>query len=212
VITESLPPIILVGGGGHCISCIDVIEAERRFAIAGFVIASQDHSNGLLDYPILGNDRELPELLATGCHALVTVGQIKTARVRQRLYEMLVRLEAKIPVIKSPFAHVSKYAELGVGTIAMHGVIVNARSNVGENCIVNSHALIEHGVRVGDHCHVSTGARINGDVNVGEGCFIGSGVVIRQGVTIGSDVFIDAGQVVLTDIPSGSYIRSSHAK
>ena len=29
--------IILIGGGGHCKSCIDVIEAEDKFEIAGIV-------------------------------------------------------------------------------------------------------------------------------------------------------------------------------
>ena len=29
--------IILIGGGGHCRACIDVIEQEGRFTIAGIV-------------------------------------------------------------------------------------------------------------------------------------------------------------------------------
>jgi len=30
--------IILIGGGGHCKSCIDVIEQKGRFAIAGTIL------------------------------------------------------------------------------------------------------------------------------------------------------------------------------
>lgn len=29
--------IILIGGGGHCKSCIDVIEQEGKYQIAGIV-------------------------------------------------------------------------------------------------------------------------------------------------------------------------------
>ncbi|MBI4309254.1 MAG: acetyltransferase, partial [Candidatus Omnitrophica bacterium] len=29
--------LILIGGGGHCKSCIDVIESENKFKIAGIV-------------------------------------------------------------------------------------------------------------------------------------------------------------------------------
>ena len=29
--------IILVGAGGHCVSCIDVIEKEKKFKIFGLV-------------------------------------------------------------------------------------------------------------------------------------------------------------------------------
>ena len=30
-------PIILIGGGGHCKSCIDVLEQEGRFQIVGII-------------------------------------------------------------------------------------------------------------------------------------------------------------------------------
>ena len=33
----SQPEILLIGAGGHCRACIDVIRAEGRFAIAGVV-------------------------------------------------------------------------------------------------------------------------------------------------------------------------------
>ena len=205
-----LPALILVGGGGHCISCIDVIESAGCFSIVGYVKGSQDNSHQLLGYPALGADIDLPRLVATHGSALVTVGQIKTAEVRARLYEQLVKLGAKLPVVMSPWAKISKHATLGDGTIVMHGVIVNANAHVGRNCIINSQALLEHGAQVGDHCHISTGARVNGDVIVGNGCFIGSGAVIKHGVSIGDNALIEAGQVVLADVPSGAWLRSAH--
>jgi len=208
----SLTPtsLILVGGGGHCISCIDVIEAAGCFAIVGYVKGSEDNSHQLLGYPVLGADADLPRLVATHGSALVTLGQIKTAEVRARLYEQLVTLGAKLPVVMSPWAKVSRHATIGDGTIVMHGVIANANASVGRNCIINSQALLEHGTQVGDHCHISTGARINGDVVVGNGCFIGSGAVIKHGISIGDNALIEAGQVVLADVPSGTWLRSAH--
>ena len=29
--------IILIGGGGHCVSCIDVIEAGKKYKIMGIL-------------------------------------------------------------------------------------------------------------------------------------------------------------------------------
>jgi len=210
--SKPLPALILVGGGGHCLSCIDVIESAGHFAIAGYVRGSQDNSNELLGYPTLGTDADLARLVGTHGSALVTVGQIKTAETRARLYEQLVMLGAKLPVVLSPWAQISRHSTLGDGTIAMHGVVVNANVRVGRNCIINSQALIEHGTQVGDHCHISTGARINGDVVVGNGCFIGSGAVIKHGISIGDHALIEAGQVVLADVPSGTWLRSAHEK
>jgi sugar O-acyltransferase (sialic acid O-acetyltransferase NeuD family) len=202
--------MILVGGGGHCLSCIDVIESAGHFTIMGYVRGSQDDSNELLGYPALGTDADLAMLIDIYGSALVTVGQIKTAETRARLYEQLVMFGAKLPVVLSPWSQISRHSTLGDGTIAMHGVVVNANVRVGHNCIINSQALIEHGTEVGDHCHISTGARINGDVIVGNGCFVGSGAVIKHGISIGDHALIEAGQVVLADVPSGTWLRSAY--
>ena len=34
---DKKPEIILLGAGGHCRSCIDVVESEGRFTVAGIV-------------------------------------------------------------------------------------------------------------------------------------------------------------------------------
>jgi len=203
--------IILVGGGGHCVSCIDVIESAGVFKIAGIVLECREGTKPL-DYPFLGTDADLLQLLTTYLNALVTVGQIKWADVRRRLYSQLLASGATLPAVSSPHARVSSRAHIGQGTVVMHGAIVNAHSHVGSNCIINSQALIEHGTQVGDHCHISTGARINGDVVVGDGCFVGSGAIIKQGISIGDNAVIEAGEVVLADVPNGAWLRSAHGR
>jgi sugar O-acyltransferase (sialic acid O-acetyltransferase NeuD family) len=195
-------PLLLLGGGGHCLSCIDVIEAEGAFTIEGLVLPSSAEHEPVLGYPVLGSDENLQHLLVKTRHAFITVGQIQSAKSRIRLFDLLKRLGAELPVIRSPNCYCSRHATVEPGSILMHASVVNARAHIGFNCIVNSHALIEHGVTIGDHCHVSTGARVNGDVTIGAGSFIGSGAVIKEGVKIGSNVFVGAGQVVLEDLPS----------
>ena len=65
--------ILLVGGGGHCIACIDVIETEGVYDIRGIVSATVPTEN-LLGYPEIGTDNDLPQLLRSSNLALVTVG------------------------------------------------------------------------------------------------------------------------------------------
>ena len=48
--------ILLIGGGGHCKSVIDVIEQEERFEIAGIVDKPKLLGSKVLGYPIIGND------------------------------------------------------------------------------------------------------------------------------------------------------------
>ena len=196
-------PILLVGAGGHARACIDVIEAEGRFMIAGLLGTRDDVGNEVLGYPVIGCNDELPEMAARiGC-ALVTVGQILSPALRVQLFEALEGVGCALPVVVSPRAQVSRHATVGAGTVIMHGAVVNAGAHVGRNCIVNSQALIEHDARIGDHCHVATSAVVNGGVTIGVGSFVGSGTLVRQGVRIGDACVIGMGLTVLTDCADG---------
>ena len=46
--------IILIGGGGHCKSCIDVIESEGKYAIAGILDSIKRPGELVLGYHVLG--------------------------------------------------------------------------------------------------------------------------------------------------------------
>lgn len=81
--------------------------------------------------------------------------------------------------------------------------VVNAYATVGENCIVNSGAVIEHDCVVGAHAHIAPGAVLCGRVGVGDGTHIGAGSVVKQGVIIGARCMIAMGSVVVKDIPDG---------
>lgn len=203
----SLTPVLLIGGGGHCRSVIDVIESGAQYRVAGIVQPATDGLAPILGYPVRGDDDALPGLLGHTPCALVTVGQLKDASLRQHLFGKLLDLRAEIPFVVSPRAHVSRHAQLGPGTVVLHGALVNAAARIGENCIINSMALVEHDARIGPHCHISTGARVNGDVEIGAGCFIGSGTVIHQGVTIGAGSVIGAGCVISRDVAAHTIMR-----
>ena len=196
----SLPTIILVGGGGHCISCIDVIKATGKFIIAGIIDREEKRGMELLTIPVIGTDDDLSTFGNKYDYFLVTVGQIKNPAVRISLFEKLKQLQLKSPVIHSPLAYVSSYATIDEGTIIMHGAIVNAAATVGKNCIINTNAIIEHEAVIKDHCHISTAAVCNGQVEIGKGVFIGSNATLHQGIHIGDYAVVGAGAVVLKDV------------
>ena len=203
--------MLLVGGGGHCHACIDVIESERNYQIAGIVLPTVGDYADVMGYSIIGADEDLPVLLKRIPNAVITVGQIKSAAVRIMLFELLRKYGAHLPVIQSPSSFCSSHATIGEGTILMHGSVVNACAKVGANCIINSQALVEHDAEIADHCHISTGAKINGGVRIGKGSFIGSGSVLKEGISLGEGVVIGAGQLILEDVPHGMTIKARNA-
>ena len=198
--------IVLIGAGGHCKACLDVIFAIGEYDIAALVDRPENLGKKLLGLSISHSDNDLPSLIAKYSNVLICLGQIKSPEARKNLYNNALALGASFPVHISPHAYVSPSAQVGAGTIIMHQALLNAQAKVAANCIINTKALLEHEVRVGEHCHISTGAIINGGSVVEAGCFIGSHATVGQGVLIESNSIVGAGSVVLKNVPAGSKI------
>ncbi|HYH13634.1 MAG TPA: acetyltransferase [Flavisolibacter sp.] len=200
-------PLILIGGGGHCKSCIEVIETEGRYVIEGILDQKEKKGEKILDYTIIGEDDDIDSYIKKGYSFLITVGHIKTSFLRRKLYDQLKQKNASIATIISPGAMVSKHATIGEGTIIMHGAIVNAGVTIGENIILNTNCLIEHDAKVESHVHISTHAILNGAAVVEQGSFIGSNAVVTQGVLVGKDIIVGAGTVIISDLLTpGTYV------
>jgi sugar O-acyltransferase (sialic acid O-acetyltransferase NeuD family) len=196
--------MIIVGAGGHALSCIDVIEQENKYKIVGLIGLEDEVGKIVSGYEVIGTDTELEKILSSCDYAFNAVGQIENPKIRIKIYENLVKIGFSLPTIISTKAYVSSKAKLGNASIIHHGATINSTARVGNNTIINSHALIEHGVKLGDHCHISTGVIINGDVSIGSRTFIGSGSVIKQEISIGTDSFIKMGSVVMKSIEATS--------
>jgi sugar O-acyltransferase (sialic acid O-acetyltransferase NeuD family) len=188
--------IILIGAGGHALSCIDVIEQENKYNIHGLVGLKDEVGKKISGYDVIATQDELVNLSKDFRYAFITIGQIKNVKLRIDLYESVLNTGFKIPSITSPQSYISRTAQIGSGTIIMNGVIINSDVRIGNNCIINSKALIEHGTQVADHCHISTGAILNGDCIVGSKSFIGSGAIVKHGITIKTSSFVNMGQIV----------------
>ena len=186
--------IVLIGGGGHCHSVIDVIEQENKYEIIGIVDTKENIGKKVLDYEIVACDDDLETIFQTCKNAIITVGQIKTNSLRVKLFEKLKNIGFNLPVIISSLAYVSKHATLDEGTIVMHHALVNANVKIGKNCIINTKALIEHDCLVEDNCHISTASVLNGGVVIKENSFLGSNATSKQNIQIQG--FIKAGSLV----------------
>lgn len=184
--------LILVGGGGHCKSVIDVAESAG-YTILGILDRPEEVGKSVLNYKVIGIDDEMSKY-ADKAEFVVTVGQIQSANLRMRLHKQLEDAGCKLATIVSPRAQVSQYASLGEGTVVMHQAVVNAEAHIGKGCIINTFANIEHDVHIGDYCHISTGSMVNGGAQIGSETFLGSQSAVNQGVKILGGVFLPQGQ------------------
>ena len=191
--------LILIGGGGHCKSVIEVAESVG-YEIKGILDMPDEVGKEVLPgHKVIGTDDEIPQYVEE-CDFIITVGFIKNPALRIKLYNKVKAAGGRLATIIASTAHVSKYAELGEGTVIMHHAFVNAGAKIGDNCIINTFVNIEHDAVVGNQCHISTGTMVNGECKIGENCFIGSQSVCANCIEIASDIIVGAGSVVRKSI------------
>ena len=77
---------------------------------------------------------------------------------------------------------------------------------MGEGCIVNTAAVVEHDVTLGPFVHVAPRALVCGGVSVGTNCHLGAGAVVREGLCLGADTVVGAGAVVIRDFGGGGVL------
>jgi sugar O-acyltransferase (sialic acid O-acetyltransferase NeuD family) len=204
--------LVLIGGGGHCKSVIDVIEEQDKYIIAGIVDLKEKLGTSVSGYKVIATDNDLENLSKEYKYFFISVGQIKTNSLRVSSFNKLKNLGVSLPAITSPKAYVSKRAIVGEGSIVMHYAVVNAGAIIGNNCIVNTASIIEHDTCVSNHCHISTGVIINGDCYIGTNSFVGSNTVINHSIKIGENCIIGSGTVVISDTKESSLYVGNPAK
>lgn len=208
-----MKPLVLIGGGGHCLSVIDVARMAGR-EILGILDEKVKHD--VMGVKVLGGDDEIPRLVAQygeDVEFLITVGQIKSYAARVALWQKVRQAGGVLcaPLI-SPLAHVAESATIGAGTVVMHGALVNSGARVGECCILNSHSIVEHCAEVGDCVHIATAAVVNGDAKIGHCAMIGSRSVVLQGVEVTCGTVVGAGAVVTKNITEAGVYVGTPAK
>lgn len=111
-----------------------------------------------------------------------------------------------------PSAVIARTACLGRDVLVMPGVVLGAGVRIGDHCIVNGAASIDHDGVLTEGVIIGPGVHFAGGVTVGSGAFIGVGACAAPGVSIGADSLIGAGSVVIRDIPAGVIAAGNPAK
>lgn len=194
-----MTPIALIGGGGHARSVMEMMP--DGFTVCGYVDNAPIED---MTSTWLGNDdsfqAESPECPV---HISLVWGSATDMSLRRRLIERYRKHPA--PTLIASSAIVTPHTEIGRGCAVMHRAVING-AKVGDYCVINTGAIIEHGVRLGENVFVGPGAVICGGVTIGNDCIIGAGATIRNGVTIAAGVTVGMGAAVTSDITAaGTY-------
>ena len=162
--------IIIIGAGGHARVVADALLAAGR-TVLGFTDRNQSlHGNRVMGLPVLGDDTALahhdPRVveLALG---LGTVGLARDTLRRRQVQQSLENQGWRIASVRHPSAVVSNFAQVQLGTQLLASCVVQAGAHVGEGCIVNTSAVIEHDTALGAFSHLAPRALLCGNVLIG---------------------------------------------
>lgn len=195
--------LIVLGAGGHCSSVVDSICPGMYSEIAGIDLP-ENVGKTILGVKIKGCDEEIEDFFKAGyTDAFITLGTIGNTKRRRALYSIIKQIGFIIPNIIDPTAIISKSGvRMNEGIFIGKGAIVNADTYIGNCCIINTRASVDHGTKIGDFVNLSPGSCISGDVIVENDTHIGTASTIIQGIKIGANTMIGAGSVVVRDIPA----------
>ncbi len=195
--------LLLIGGGGHCISVLDCLLSLKQYDKLGIIDYNRDAS--VLGIEVVGVDSDLPRLLLEGWqYAFITVGSVGDTKLRRRLFNTVTEIGFVIPTIIDSTSTIAGKVNVGKGTFIGKKAIVNANTVLGQCSIVNTGAIVEHDCSIGDFVHIGPGAILCGQIDVGHDTHIGAGSVVRQLVSIGDNSIIGAGSVVVKNIPDNA--------
>jgi sugar O-acyltransferase (sialic acid O-acetyltransferase NeuD family) len=193
--------VLLIGGGGHCLSVIDSIESSNEFKITGIIDIDEKVGKKVGKYEVIGTDDDLEKFHNEGIkYAFITLASIGDVSHRLKLVKICKAHGFSLPTIIDSTAIIASSAIIQEGTFVGKGAIVNSESFVGENAIINTGSIIEHNSEIGDFSHIAPGVTLAGNVRVGNSTHLGIGSTVIQNIHIGNDVLIGSHSNVVSDI------------
>jgi len=190
--------VYLYGASGHAKVVMDI--AKLAYYEVPCLIDDNPKVDEINGVPVVHSAENISPII-------VTIGD---CQIRRKVVRKLGNRE--FLTIIHPSAIKAENVKLGYGTVVMAGVVLNPFVNIGNHCIINTGASIDHDGVIGDFVHIAPHCTLCGEVIVGEGTWVGAGSTIIQGIHIGKNCFIGAGSVVVKDIPDGSLCYGNPAR
>lgn len=123
---------------------------------------------------------------------VLAFGGLTCEKLEKRVNE---RPDGFYPNIVSSDAFYELWDAKAQGVHILAGALIQANVTLGDFCIINTGAIIEHNCTIGKGTHLAPGAIVLGDCKIGDFCFIGANATVIQGSVVPDRTFIKAGSV-----------------
>ncbi|WP_373821616.1 acetyltransferase [Veillonella sp.] len=200
--------LAILGASGHGKVLADIAELTGWDKVVFFDDAWPEvQRNGA--WEVVGNTQKLLTTLSDYNGVIVAIGN---NNIRQSKFRQLKDAGAKITSLIHPSATVSRYSNIGPGSVVVAGAVINPFCTIGSGAIINTCSSVGHDCTLGDMVHICPGAKLAGGTTVGDRAWVGIGSSVRQLISIGSDTVVGAGSVVVKDILENTTVMGVPAK
>ncbi|MFN4034210.1 MAG: acetyltransferase [Fimbriimonadales bacterium] len=199
--------LIVLGAGGHAKVVISTAHALGYAVSALYDDAPEKQGTTILGAPVMGSIEQFAENDDPKVMYFIAVGD---NRARKRIYSR--KPNASWATLIHPHAWIHSSVKIASGTLVCAGVVIQPDAVIGQHCIINTTASVDHDCSLSDFVHIGPGARLTGGVKVEEGSLLGAGCVVLPGVCVGAWSVVGAGAVVLDDVPSGVIVAGVPAR
>ncbi len=185
----------------------DINEVTPTWNLLGYLDDNLDALNGYpSDYKVIGKISEWEpkpnQWFVCG---------LAFPDVKRHCVELLKSKGAHFATIIHPTAIISKFSEIGEGTVITQRSGLNTNTKVGK-FVTLLESRMGHDSSIGDFSTLSGDCNINGHVSIGEDVYVSCGVSIAPSKKIGDGVKIGIGSIVISNVKPGVTVFGNPAK
>ena len=205
--------IVVVGASGHARVVLDILRLQGLYEVAGLLDTYRPEGITCSGHRVIGTCRDLRPLVSGGLvwGGIVAIGD---NWMRSRVVDEIRGFVPDFPFITAihPSAQIAEDAVIGEGSAVMAGAVINPGCELGEFCIVNTRASLDHDSVMERYASLGPAAATGGCVRIGAYSVIGIGAVVLQDIQVGNHSVVGANATVLKNVPSQVVAYGSPAR
>jgi len=204
--------VVIVGAGEFAEIAYQYLTFDSPHDVAGFSIGRDylDRSE-IFGLPVVQFDEVEIHFPPARHEAIVAVTYAHLNRVRTELYEETKRKGFPLCSYVSSKAFVWRDVEIGENCFVFEHNVLQYGVKIGNNVVLWSGNHIGHQTRIRDNCFVSSHVVVSGYCDIGANCFLGVNSTLADNLVIAEGSVVGAGAVVVRNTEPGMVYKGNPA-
>lgn len=210
---EKKDKLVIIGAGEMGEIAYEYFTYDSPFEVVAFSVEKQFIKEPTLyERPVIPLEELESYYSPKDAQVFVAVTYTHFNRARERIYKEIKARGYHVTSYVSSKAFVWRNVEIGENCFIFEHNVLQHHVRVGDNVVLWSGNHVGHRSVIHDHAFISSHVVISGYCEVGSYTFIGVNTSVRDFVKIAADCIIGAGSVITKDTEPGNVYVGNPAK